>query len=203
MILINQFESHYNQGNVQGMREIYEIIKQFQGDKECLNIYVSKTTEKLQIKERIGSDATQFTGLLNQIITQIKELLGREIVQNYVKLCSIFGEADSISRLLLCEIFELKLKPYLHHALDTDNISSNRFLEYLALSYTLLHDLAKNFKNQLAELKLDIQSLIEHLLKNIFGPFLSNYFSLELSTLKAGIDGSIKYITEPLAVRYI
>lgn len=184
------------------MRDIYEVVKQFQGDKECLNIYVRKATEDLQIKERIGSDATQFTGLMNQIINQIKELLRKEIVQNYIKLCSIFGEAESVSRLLLCEIFELKLKPYLHHALDTDNISSNRFLEYLALSYTLLHDLARNFKNQLAELKLDIQSLMEHLLKNIFGPFLSNYFPLEFNMLRTAIDGSIKYITEPLAVFY-
>lgn len=184
------------------MKEIYEVIKYFQGDKECLNIYVKNATETLQIKEKIGSDAMQFTGLLKHIIGQIRELLTKEIVQNYVKLSSIFGQAESVSRLLLCEIFELKLKPYIHHALDTDNISSNRFLEYLALSYTLLHDLARNFKNQLAELKLDIETLMEHLLKNIFGPYLSNYFNMELNVIRSVIDGSIKYITEPLAVIY-
>lgn len=116
-------------------------------------------------------------------------------------MLSIFGDNSNIIDILLTEILELKLKPYIHGHLDSDVISSQNFLEYLAHSYTMTANLTSRIKSDISQLSLDLSATIDHLFSNIFSPFLSSYFTMEFRSLKSLVDGSFEYILEPIFSR--
>lgn len=120
---------------------------------------------------------------------------------NYVKLLSIFGENSDIIDILLTEIFELKLKPFIYKHLDSDIISSQNFLEYLASSYIETLSLTTRIKSDISQLSLNLTNTIDHLFSNIFSPYLSNYFTMEFKSLKGLVDGSFEYTLEPINLR--
>ena len=120
---------------------------------------------------------------------------------NHIKLLSIFGESSNIIEILLTEILELKLKPFIHKHLDSDIISSQNFLEYLAHSYIESFQLISRIKSDISQLSVDLSSTIDHLFSNIFSPFLSSYFTMEFRSLKGLAEGSFEYILEPLSSR--
>lgn len=111
---------------------------------------------------------------------------------------SIFGENSDIIDILLTEIFELKLKPFIYKHLDSDIISPQNFLEYLACSYIETLSLTNRIKSDINQLGLDLTSTIDHLFSNIFSPYLSSYFTMEFKSLKSLVDGSFEYTMEPL-----
>ena len=138
---------------------------------------------------------------MNYAITEIEGIVNREIVGNYIKLLSIFGENSNIIEILLTEILELKLKPFIHKHLDSDIISSQNFLEFLAHSYIETYKLISRIKSDISQLGLDLSFTIDHLFSNIFSPFLSSYFTMEFRSLKSLVDGSFDYILEPLELK--
>ena len=138
---------------------------------------------------------------MNYAITEIEGIVNREIVGNYIKLLSIFGENSNIIEILLTEILELKLKPFIHKHLDSDIISSQNFLEFLAHSYIETFKLISRIKSDISQLGLDLSFTIDHLFSNIFSPFLSSYFTMEFRSLKSLVDGSFDYILEPLELK--
>jgi hypothetical protein len=118
-----------------------------------------------------------------------------------VKLLSIFGENSDIVDILLTEILELKLKPFIHKHLDSDVISSQNFLEFLAHSFVEVSALTNRIKSDISQLSIDLSGTIDHLFSNIFSPYLSSYFTMEFKSLKGLADGSFEYILEPLNQR--
>ncbi|OMJ86967.1 hypothetical protein SteCoe_11440 [Stentor coeruleus] len=192
-----KFAKSFVRKDVKSMKEAYDILVDFSGQQECIDFYVDKVTESLEIKDQ----QDDFYKHLKYAISEIEGIVNREIVGNYVKLLSIFGENSAIVEILLTEILELKLKPFIHKHLDSDIISSQNFLEYLASSYVETLALTSRIKSDISQLSLDLSLTIDHLFSNIFSPFLSSYFTMEFRSLKGLVEGSFEYILEPLNMR--
>ena len=119
-------------------------------------------------------------------------------MSNFQKLIEVFEKTQEVTKLVLCEVFELKLKMYFHHLLDSDNLGTARFLEYLAMTHEKVSNLTDRIKHQTSQLGLDLDYFIDHLFGNIFGPFISNYFNMEFRNAKNLLEGTESYILQPL-----
>lgn len=131
-------------------------------------------------------------------LQEAESLFSREIISNHPKLIAVFGDSENIITLLLAEVLELKLKPFIHNMLDSDNISTQRYLEYLSYSYQKIHEMLERVKIDTKQLNIDISNTLEHLFKNIFGPFVTNYFTVEFKTLKSNLDTAYNFAIEPV-----
>jgi len=47
--LLENFKKAYHKGSIEGMKETYSLLKDFEAQNECLNYYVQKTTESLEM----------------------------------------------------------------------------------------------------------------------------------------------------------
>ncbi|CAG9333024.1 EXOC5 [Blepharisma stoltei] len=196
--LIEKFRIGYEKKEIDIMKDAYNLLADFNGQNECLQFYISKITETVGIRDKKTS-FDLFESQMEAALREAESVFSREIISNHPKLSAIFGDTEPVVTLLLAEIIELKLKPFVHNMLDSDNITTLRYLEYLSYSHSHIHEMFERIKTDTHQLNIQISSTLDHLFNNIFGPFLSNYFTVEFKTVKSSLDTTYNFVIEPVA----
>jgi hypothetical protein len=143
---------------------------------------------------------SQFADNIKDFLRDLVSLFEAEVSQKYDDLKVCFGSCDEIISLLLIETLEVKLKPELFKALDTDSISPAIYLQYLVIAYSEVQRTVTVLEGKCSELGLDQKRILRHLMVNIFGVFRKSYYSNESAFLKTVSQGLLMSLIEPFEV---
>ena len=137
---------------------------------------------------------------MKQGLASVEQIFLTEIVGKVQNLRFIFGNVEQISSLFLCQVLEIKLKPYLHYSLDMDNCSQMKMLQNLYVSYKSVTEVLGRMVKAGMEFGLDVEKTSAPLYNGLFAPFLRAYFEQEFTSLKRIFEGEIATCLEPLKV---
>lgn len=98
----------------------------------------------------------------------------------------------------MCQVLEIKLKPFLHYSLDMDNCTQLRLLQNLHTAYKSVTEVLARMTKSGTEAAIDIEKTSAPLYTGLFAPFLRAYFEQEISYLKRSFEADISAFLEPI-----
>mmetsp|Transcript_10641 Transcript_10641/g.20586 ORF Transcript_10641/g.20586 Transcript_10641/m.20586 type:complete len:708 (-) Transcript_10641:23-2146(-) len=196
--LLDSMQSQLSSGDTKKLKEKFDLLVEFDAQKQALALYASHLVKGLFFKVKPGLDVNQFAENLRDFLRDLLNMFETEVVLKYDSLKDCFGNCEEIVSLLMIETLEVKLKPELFKALDTDSISAAIYLQFLVIAFTEVRATVSQLELKCHELGLDQKRILRHLMDNIFGVFRKSYYSNESSHIKQVSQGLLMNLIEPL-----
>lgn len=167
-------------------------MRQYDIDEEARHIYITKLTEPVQLylsHSKLNIEGCETC--IRQGLSALEQLFSTEIVGKSQNLRLIFHNIEQISSLYMCQVLEIKLKPFMHYCLDMDNCTQLRLLHNLYISYKSVTEVLNRMIKSAAEAGIDIEKTSIPLYSGLFSPFLRAYFDQEMTYLKRTLEAEI------------
>ena len=135
---------------------------------------------------------------MRQGLSSVEQIFATEIVGKAQNLRLIFGSVEQVSSLYMCQVLEIKLKPFLHYCLDMDNCTQLRLLQNLYTAYKSVTEVLGRMTKAGIEAVIDIEKTAIPLYSGLFAPFLRAYFDQEVAYLKRSFEADISAFLDPI-----